>query len=192
MKSFTFFEVPKNFSYFYSLLSIFQFGKGIKYWKKNRGPFSSVSACFYNTPCPAHFSKLARAIFLPWVTVKRASMPQRSPTECPLLRRLAPSRTEVSPLTATRLCCCRARVAATPSENHRSGQGRRLTDKPWTWQDADAPPRLPLASPSRHLMPLHFLPCRVKPHGSKRRLVLLIALLVLRPTKHHLGSRLAG
>jgi hypothetical protein len=42
MKSFIFSKVPKYFSYFYSLLLIFQFGKGIKYWKKNHGPFSSA------------------------------------------------------------------------------------------------------------------------------------------------------
>jgi hypothetical protein len=42
MQNFTFFEVSKYFSYFYSLLLIYSIGKGIKL-ENHRGPFFSVA-----------------------------------------------------------------------------------------------------------------------------------------------------
>jgi hypothetical protein len=79
-------------------------------------------------------------------TGRPRAVPQRCPAESPLLRRLAPSRTETSPRTTARMCHCRTRIVVMPSKLHLSAWGRRLTDKPGTRQGAHAPPRLSLAS----------------------------------------------
>jgi hypothetical protein len=192
-------------------LLIFKFGKGIKYWKRNRGPFFSELAHFYRTPSPAispnqpapfsspeslpsgprclvdptcqshsfvgGYSSATDSIPrplpsqtrpLPLLQLHAARRCNSGPpvalepclstvAERPLLRRLAPSCTESSPCAVAWLCRCRTCVVATPSENCRSARGRKLTNKPWTQQDA----LRMLAAP------LHFPPCRAKLHGSK-------------------------
>jgi hypothetical protein len=74
------------------------------------------------------------------------AVPQHRPAESPLLRRLAPLRTESSPRTTERMCRCHARIVTMPSELLLSTLDRRLTDEIGTRQGTHVPPRLLLAS----------------------------------------------
>jgi hypothetical protein len=57
MQNFTFSEVPKYFSDFYSLMLIYSIGKENVKLKKLHGLYPSEPVCFYSTSGPAHLCK---------------------------------------------------------------------------------------------------------------------------------------
>jgi hypothetical protein len=65
MQNFTFSEVPNYFYYFYSLLLFFfQIGKGIRYWKNNRGLLFTAPAQHCDDPGPIQCMKPSHVVFL--------------------------------------------------------------------------------------------------------------------------------